>query len=222
MDKDGNLIEGPTNFTGAAGDAPEIFYRLLGGTPKLQIDLVEASSTFSPSITTRRSLLNNRRMLHKVKRALPAEPTVVGSLSTESYFSRNIPTSAKNGQGYFNYPISASETGFSFANGSQVPDGSYKVLVRALKIFGDDTKVADYESWLSPVITINAAVAPSGNTTVPDPQPEINASLPIETLPSNATSTPLPISNATSTALPMSNLTTSEPNASNSTSVALP
>jgi hypothetical protein len=82
MKSSGEFIEGPTNFTGVDGDAPEIFYRLLGGTPKLVVDLVEAGTTFAPSIT-RRSLLNSRRMLHKVKRATPATPTIVGNLFEE-------------------------------------------------------------------------------------------------------------------------------------------
>ncbi|KAG8907957.1 hypothetical protein FRB99_001465 [Tulasnella sp. 403] len=57
-------------------------------------------------------------------------------------------------------------TGFSaislqnrqFANGSTIPNGSYRILMRALKITGDPTKGEDYESWLSPVI--NYAGAP--------------------------------------------------------------
>jgi hypothetical protein len=90
-------------------------------------------------------------------------------------------------------------------------------LVRALKIFGDETNAADYESWLSPVININALVPASGNTTVPEPQPEINATFPIGSLPSNETTTPLPISNVTTPA-PINNGTVPV----NSTSVALP
>lgn len=208
MYSDGSLIQAEANFTGVNGDAPEIFYRLLGGTPNLFVDLVEAATTFAPSIA-RRSLLNRR--MHKIKRAVPTTPSIVGNLFSVDYNSRNVISSNTNGKGYYNYPISASETGFSFANGSQVPDGSYKVLVRALKIFGDENDAADYESWLSPVININALLPPSGNTTLPEPQPEINATLPIISLPSNETTSFLP-----------SSVTAPAPVSDNSTSTTLP
>ena len=41
-----------------------------------------------------------------------------------------------------------------FANGTTIPNGSYRVLLRALKVTGDPTKEEDYESWLSPVVGI--------------------------------------------------------------------
>jgi hypothetical protein len=44
----------------------------------------------------------------------------------------------------------------SFANGTVIPNGSYKILLRALKVTGDPTNEADYESWLSPVIGVAA------------------------------------------------------------------
>jgi len=40
----------------------------------------------------------------------------------------------------------------TFANGTTIPNGSYRVLIRALKVTGDPTDEADYESWLSPVV----------------------------------------------------------------------
>lgn len=36
-----------------------------------------------------------------------------------------------------------------FANGTTFPKGSYKVLMRALKIAGDAKSESSYESWLS-------------------------------------------------------------------------
>lgn len=43
-----------------------------------------------------------------------------------------------------------------FANGTVIPNGSYKVLLRALRVTGDPTNEADYESWLSPIINVKA------------------------------------------------------------------
>ncbi|KAJ7805318.1 hypothetical protein B0H14DRAFT_2611489, partial [Mycena olivaceomarginata] len=44
----------------------------------------------------------------------------------------------------------------TFANGTVIPNGSYKVLLRSLRVTGDPTNEADYESWLSPVIGVTA------------------------------------------------------------------
>lgn len=130
-------------------------------------------------------------MLHRVKRAVPATPAILGNLFEVDYNSRNVPDSTDNGVGYFDYTISASAEGFTFGNGSTVPNGAYKVLVRALKIFGDETKPADYESWLSPTFGVNAAgVEPVGNTTLPDPA--INTTVVVSTGASNTTSSALP------------------------------
>lgn len=43
-----------------------------------------------------------------------------------------------------------------FANGTAIPNGQYRILIRALKITGD-AKDNDYESWLSPIIGIRAS-----------------------------------------------------------------
>lgn len=57
------------------------------------------------------------------------------------------------------------EVGFSsfsinngtFVDGKPIPNGRYKVLLRALKITGELSEQNDYESWLSPVMVFNAA-----------------------------------------------------------------
>lgn len=41
-----------------------------------------------------------------------------------------------------------------FLNKTKVPDGTYKVLLRALKITADPADEASYESYLSPVIGV--------------------------------------------------------------------
>ena len=44
-----------------------------------------------------------------------------------------------------------------FANNTKIPNGQYRILLRALRITGDPTIEGDYESWLSPIINVNAA-----------------------------------------------------------------
>ena len=43
-----------------------------------------------------------------------------------------------------------------FANQTTIPNGQYRIFLRVLKITGDPTVEADYESWLSPIFGINA------------------------------------------------------------------
>lgn len=42
----------------------------------------------------------------------------------------------------------------TFANNSAIPNGQYRVLVRALKITGSPTKEEDFETFLSPIIGV--------------------------------------------------------------------
>jgi hypothetical protein len=44
----------------------------------------------------------------------------------------------------------------TFANGTVIPNGNYRVLMRSLRVTGDPTNEADYDSWLSPIIGVVA------------------------------------------------------------------
>lgn len=44
----------------------------------------------------------------------------------------------------------------TFANGSIVGDGEYKMLLRALKMRGNPSNEADYETWLSPIFAVSS------------------------------------------------------------------
>ena len=53
-------------------------------------------------------------------------------------------------------PLQSSDNPFNtvpingtFADGSDVADGSYRVLLRALRVTGDRDALADYETWVS-------------------------------------------------------------------------
>lgn len=41
----------------------------------------------------------------------------------------------------------------TFANGTDIPDGVYRVLVRALRVTGDRKQEEDFERWVSPVFS---------------------------------------------------------------------
>lgn len=60
-------------------------------------------------------------------------------------------------------PKQASDNGFDsfvldppvFANGTAIPNGSYRLLLRVLRVTGNPKEEGDYESWLSPIFGIN-------------------------------------------------------------------
>jgi hypothetical protein len=39
-----------------------------------------------------------------------------------------------------------------FANGTGIPNGYYRYLLRALRVTGNPQRQEDYESWLSPIL----------------------------------------------------------------------
>ncbi|CEL53477.1 Minor extracellular protease vpr OS=Bacillus subtilis (strain 168) GN=vpr PE=1 SV=1 [Rhizoctonia solani AG-1 IB] len=73
---------------------------------------------------------------------------LIGVLYQEDYISRNSAGATSDTNGYSAYQIT------QFANGTAIPDGSYKILLRALKITGDPIKEEDYEVWTSPEIDV--------------------------------------------------------------------
>ncbi|KDN40500.1 hypothetical protein RSAG8_08120, partial [Rhizoctonia solani AG-8 WAC10335] len=74
-------------------------------------------------------------------------PTV-GVIYQEDYLARNSRASTTTDRGYNTLQVK------TFANGTAIPDGSYKILLRALKITGDPKKEEDYEVWTSPQVDI--------------------------------------------------------------------
>ncbi|KAG8946884.1 hypothetical protein FRC04_011311 [Tulasnella sp. 424] len=77
---------------------------------------------------------------------------IIGVLQQLLYAPRSTPDTVANG-GY-NVLSMKSRT---FANGTTIPNGSYRVLLRALKITGDPSNENDYESWLGPVMNFAAS-----------------------------------------------------------------
>ncbi|KAJ7497644.1 subtilisin-like protease [Mycena latifolia] len=78
-----------------------------------------------------------------------AKVPILGSLLEIDYLGRN--DQGENDD--LNNTLVLSNT---FANGTTISNGAYKVLIRALRVTGDATNEADYESWLSPVIGVAA------------------------------------------------------------------
>ncbi|KAF8894316.1 pyrolysin [Gymnopilus junonius] len=134
LDSQGNVQSGPVNYTFADGWT-------LSARISLQADdheqkLFEGFPFFSfPSP-------HNGGSFAQVK--------IVGPLAELDFVSRNNDDTTDGGEGFNTLTVTTP----TFANGTTIPNGSYRVLVRALKVTGNPTNEADYESWLSPIVGV--------------------------------------------------------------------
>lgn len=134
------------------------------GTPKLLVDLVDQNINLTPTLERRHE--NDAASLKKLIRSLfsfwtpskaaagsfAAVPTI-GPLAGFLFVPRNNddPTAGGGGFNTLAFPTAM------FADNTVIPNGNYRILVRALTVTGDQTDEAAYESWLSPVIGVNAS-----------------------------------------------------------------
>ncbi|KAI0063549.1 pyrolysin [Artomyces pyxidatus] len=151
IDTTGNPQTAPTNYTFNGTDWPLGILRLSFGTVILRVDLVEANINFNGTLNTR--ALDQLNILDKNWFTFPrgngssfAQVAIVGPLLEEDLLPRNA-------AGDY------STIGFApeFANGTDIPNGSYRILIRALKVTGDPSLEADFESWLSPIVGFNVS-----------------------------------------------------------------
>ncbi|KXN90796.1 Minor extracellular protease vpr [Leucoagaricus sp. SymC.cos] len=153
LDNQGNVQEAPTNYTFVNGDVPTLLWRQAFGTPRLVVDLVNPN-------TQVQTTLNSRGLSEEFKPFITfphpsiagtfAQVKTIGSILELDFLTRNNEDPADNGFNTF-----ALETP-TFANGTVIPNGSYRLLLRALRVTGDTTKEEDYEVYLSPIIGVNA------------------------------------------------------------------
>ncbi|CAE7226894.1 unnamed protein product [Rhizoctonia solani] len=176
-DKDGNPVppDGSATYTLNGDDTPLVLYRLVQGTPLLRVDLTDSKtnvttnqrrssdieiklagrsevSTVPYSTVSKRSIWDwifpNRG---QTSGGTFAAVKTLGVLYQEDYLPRNSLAGTADDNGYSGLQFT------TFANGTAIPDGSYKILVRALKITGNPKKEEDYEVWTSPTVVIKRA-----------------------------------------------------------------
>ncbi|PBK95398.1 pyrolysin [Armillaria gallica] len=152
LDADRHVQTGPINYTFSnSNDYPSLLFRLAFGTPLLRIDLVESNIDFQPTLNSR--ALDPGHFFtfpHTHPGGSFARVKIVGPLAELDFFSRN-----DEDPDNFGYNTIAMKSPV-FANGTTIPNGSYKFLLRALKVTGDPKQEEDFESWLSPIIGIVA------------------------------------------------------------------
>ncbi|KAF8725334.1 Subtilisin-like protein, partial [Rhizoctonia solani] len=177
QDKNNQTVNGSATFTMQGTDFPFLIYRLVAGTPLLQIDLIKASTNVTSNLRKRGEDAAPCLNLEEPEKNQNIEP-LSSSLSRRFIFDWLFPSKGHTYGGSFaqvptlgvihqdDYPArnsrasTASARGFntllikSFANETEIPDGSYKVLFRALKITGNPKNEEDYEVWTSPQLDI--------------------------------------------------------------------
>ncbi len=154
-------------------DAPTFLARLRLGSARISVDLVDANTTYKPTIpildpnspqTQRRDLLFRKHRRgshsdgassgqHNAKRGGAGtydQVDTIGNVFTERT-TRNVAGENKN---YGLQPVVVGKNGTVFP----VPDGKYKFLVRMLKLLHDDwSDDSSYESYLSRSFSIQSA-----------------------------------------------------------------
>ncbi|EUC63183.1 minor extracellular protease vpr protein [Rhizoctonia solani AG-3 Rhs1AP] len=179
QDKNNQTVNGSATFAMQGADYPLVVYRLVAGTPLLRLDLINSSTNVSSNLRKRQegtapllglsaSHPDRNKHLEPVSSPLSKRfifdwlfPSkghtsggsfdripIVGVLYQEDYIARNSRASTTTERGY-NTLLAK-----TFANGTAIPDGSYKILLRALKITGNPKKEEDYEVWTSLQIDI--------------------------------------------------------------------
>ncbi|CAE6485798.1 unnamed protein product, partial [Rhizoctonia solani] len=174
-DSEGNPVPpaGSATYTLNGTDTPLVLYRLLQGSPLVRFDLIDSKTNVNTNqrrssefeLAERsdipagpHSTLSKRSMWDwllpnkgQTSGGTFAAVKTLGVLYQEDYVPRNSAAATADANGYTGLQVS------TFANGTAIPDGSYKVLFRALKITGNPKKQEDYEVWTSPTIVVKRA-----------------------------------------------------------------
>ncbi|KAJ6594234.1 subtilisin-like protease [Mycena capillaripes] len=143
LDSQGNVQDGPVTYTFVGDDAPTVLWRQSFGTPLFRLDLVSPNISFTGTLNSRAPI----SFANPHNGGTFAKVPILGSLLEIPFLSRSDEIDLLDNT------VLLSNT---FANGTIIPNGSYKVLLRSLRITGDPTNEADYESWLSQIIGIAA------------------------------------------------------------------
>ncbi|QRV79001.1 minor extracellular protease vpr protein [Ceratobasidium sp. AG-Ba] len=145
-DKDGDPINATTTYSMKGNDTPTLLYRLVAGSPLLRMDLIDSSLNIAD--LPRHNLESKGTHVERSLLEISQVPTL-GILYSKRYVSRNSFSPTAGSNGYNQFTIS------SFENGTGIPNGSYRVMLRAAKIATDLTKDDNYEVWASPEIVVN-------------------------------------------------------------------
>lgn len=140
----GDFQEGVQAYNLSESDQPSVVFRLTFGSPLVRLDLVPKDFKI-PSAHGKRALLDSLLdvLLGNTATTLAGVKTL-GSIAEFDYTSRNSDAGDVADNGWT--PVAINGT---FVDGAPYGDGTYKVLVRALKVNGNPRALADYEMALT-------------------------------------------------------------------------
>lgn len=138
------------NYTFVDGDFPTFLFRLAFGSRSVRLELVDAAASESESVNQRRAAPPFISFPESESNSVAsfADAGPAGTLMGMQWTPRN------DEAGVNPYNSLALETA-TFADGTAIPNGTYRLLLRALKVTGDPVNEADYETWLSPIVGID-------------------------------------------------------------------
>ncbi|KIM45535.1 hypothetical protein M413DRAFT_343058 [Hebeloma cylindrosporum] len=149
LDSAGNVQSAPVNYTFVNGDVPTLLWRQVFGTPAFRVDLVDPAIHFKPTIVSRGFHgLPFFSFPRPNKGGSFAQVKIVGPIVEFDFITRNDDDPASLPFNTFSLDAP------TFANGTTIANGPYRILVRALRVTGNPTREEDYESWLSPVVGV--------------------------------------------------------------------
>ncbi|PFH46577.1 hypothetical protein AMATHDRAFT_7645 [Amanita thiersii Skay4041] len=147
VNKDNRVQERPAEYTLLNGDIPTLVFQLAFGTAKLLVDLVDAHIDLQPSLE---SSYDDFPTDNPSIRCTGMK--TVGNIETRSWVQRNRPLDDRSVGGFKDEVVAIDK----FSNKKAIPNGDYRVLLRALRVTGDPSRLGDCESWLSPIVRIKA------------------------------------------------------------------
>lgn len=127
LDAAGDIQTAPTNYTFSPTDYPTLLWRQAFGTPLFQLDAVPTSYNLTNGAAT------------SVKS--------LGVIESYHYLPRNAEVTT-NGEGYFTLDLTTP----TFQNGTSFPKGTFRILVRSLRVTGNPKKEKDFDAWVSPIV----------------------------------------------------------------------
>ncbi|EJD54606.1 hypothetical protein AURDEDRAFT_179722 [Auricularia subglabra TFB-10046 SS5] len=145
VDGDGNVQEGSRNYTFVGADVPSLLFRLAMGTPAFKLDLVSPNIKISTNL--KRGFSGWWPGLRRPKTGSFDAVKTIGPIAEFDFLPRNNDDPV---DGFDELTLD----GAQFANGTSVPNGTYKLLMRVLKITGNPANENDYEVFLSPPIGV--------------------------------------------------------------------
>ncbi|RXW19777.1 hypothetical protein EST38_g6064, partial [Candolleomyces aberdarensis] len=163
--------EVPTNYTFSPIDYPTVFWRQVFGSPLVRIDLVDPDIKVETNIHPRDGPRGHPYFTFPFQPGRGggggtfAQVKIVGPITEFPFLSRN--DDDLSGNGFHSFDVEEAV----FANGTAIPNGPYRILLRVLKVTGDRKKQEDYETWLSPIVGVQVEAKPEPEPEEPEPTP---------------------------------------------------